>query len=387
MFPYYFLHQNDWADFWNLANGAGHQSLEISSSNGLLFTKVYIYPWQFKQKFAYLGRFPAYKNLAELKKLSQPEFQTELISLLEKIKEKAVELDLAFLKFDFEDQFLDDFEFENLTFNPNKKDFQTLIQEIFKTQLDFPKINSKTKKIQYLATMTLDLHQAIDDLQNLKNSQKEKLEKFQNQKKNLEKETVKIQDLDLAEFYQLTQAFWKTTNQNIRRYTKKSLKQNWQISLAKTPENFEKFYQVYLKTAQRQKFAIHSKDYLRKFFDSSFSRIIILENQENQPQAVWLGIKSKQTLTYICGGNTQESFKFYGQYLIHLVAIFLASLENLPFYDLGGYDPALSFTDFKRGYRGKIRKFPGAVDVVLKPQRYNLITGLIKLIKFLNIFG
>jgi lipid II:glycine glycyltransferase (peptidoglycan interpeptide bridge formation enzyme) len=381
MYPYYFLQQDDWANFWLSANLENHSFFEVYSDNKALFSKIYIYPWELGQKFGYLARFPAF-CLVKLKSLKQEDFENETFSLLKNIKDKAKELGLIFIKFDFDNQFLSNAEDvkknTNFNLNPKNQDFNLLFQEIFVDKLGFSKINLKTKKIQYLATMTLDLKNV---LKKLKNTDSLVNEKFYELKKLLEKGKILADNSVLSDFYNFSQDFWQTTNQNVRRYTKKSLKQNWQISLNKTQDNFEKFYQIYLKTSQRQKFAIHSKDYLQKFFDSSFSKVIILEDKNNQPQAVWLGIRSDQTLTYICGGNTEISFKNYGQYLIHLVAIFVASLEKLSFYDLGGYDPKLSFSDFKKNYRGDIRQFPGPLDVVIKPIQYDFTNTLIKLVK------
>ena len=188
----------------------------------------------------------------------------------------------------------------------------------------------------------------------------------------------------LSQFFVNTRQFWSRTNENVRRYTKKSLQSGWNISADKTDENFEAFWHVYQSTSDRQQFFTHHKSVVQNLMKYDFSRIIILRDQNNQPQSVWMGIVSDSTLTYLYGGNTPDSFKNYGQYLLHLVALKMTSDEGLQYYDLGRYDPEKSYSKFKENYHGTIRNFLGPIDLIISPVKYYSINFLIRVVKFLK---
>jgi lipid II:glycine glycyltransferase (peptidoglycan interpeptide bridge formation enzyme) len=226
------------------------------------------------------------------------------------------------------------------------------------------KFNLSQKKLQFNQTPVLDLG---DILENSETFTQVEFEKPSTEK--------------LSKFYQSTQTFWANTNQNVRRYTKKSLTQGWQISTVKNDQTFQAFLKIYNQTKDRQNFAIQTTKYLKDLFNQQNSRLIILYNSQNQPQSVWFGLTSEQTLTYLYGGNAEESFKNHGQYLLHLVAVAMGATEKLRFYDLGGYDSHSGYGKFKENYRGTIRNFLGPVDFVLNSPKYSLINLLIKFIK------
>jgi lipid II:glycine glycyltransferase (peptidoglycan interpeptide bridge formation enzyme) len=227
------------------------------------------------------------------------------------------------------------------------------IESNFKYHFSYQK---SYKSIQFLETMTLDLSPVID---------------------------TQIPDLSLPslrDFYTQNQNFWSSTNQTVRRYTKKSLSQPWHTSAAKSEQNFAAFYEVYTQTKDRQNFAIQPRSYLYKLFQKEWCKCIILSSdQTGKAECVWLGIESDKTLTYLFGGNTDYSFSHQGQYLAHLVAVQQASQLGLDYYDLGGYNKALGFGKFKEGYKGQIRSFYGAYDFKLRPNLYNLITPFLQL--------
>jgi lipid II:glycine glycyltransferase (peptidoglycan interpeptide bridge formation enzyme) len=330
-FPNYFINESFWAEFWLSANDKNH-NFQIFK-NQFFQVIIYEYPFRFGQKFWYISKAPNFLN---------SEFgENDWWNFLDEITEASKKAGIVYLKMDFDHQLCDKI-----------PDF------LQKLKNKYPKILTNTKSIQYLATMTLEIP-----------------------KVDFSFGTSEISNTDLEKLFLQTKDFWQKTNENIRRYTKKSLTKNWQITTEKSVENFEFYYQIYKETSLRQKFAIQPKKYLQTLFEKDFIRIIILKDQNNQPQAVWLGILSDNTLTYLSGGNTEFSFKNYGQYIIHLVAAGLAVSENMSFYDLGGYDERLGFSKFKDGYRGKIRKFVGPYDLVFRPEIYYPIMFAIKILK------
>jgi lipid II:glycine glycyltransferase (peptidoglycan interpeptide bridge formation enzyme) len=242
---------------------------------------------------------------------------------------------ITYIKLDF------DYHFTNLL---DIKDNNQLLK--FVSTHTTSKVVVSNKTIQYLSTALLDCStlqysDTIDDLMNINTS------------------------------------FWSKTNENIRRYTRKSLKQDWKIETGNTKDNFENFWSVYQSTANRQKFAIHPKSYFEKMLEHEFVRLIILKDSEGTPHSVWFGVEIDDTLYYLYGGNDDYSFDHYGQYLIHLVATQIAAQEKVKSYDLGGYDSSKGFGKFKEGYRGNIVTFLGPVDIILDPFYYHLIqTGI-----------
>lgn len=342
-FPKYFIQNQNWSSFWLAANPIAHKVHKIKVNEQIEPVLIYQYPWQFGQNFWYLPRLFLPDNL------SRAEINNYLKSLFIKIKEESKKYNPIFLKIEIDDQlskFLELYSTKQLAdYLQNNFDFKT---------------KTDTKTIQYLQTITLDLQ----SLESIKTDDNFSLE-------------------SLTKFYQESASFWKNTNENVRRYTKKSLSQNWKIVTEKTDITFQEFYKVYNQTKDRQNFAIQTETYLKSLFNQEFSRIIILYDDNNQPQAVWFGTISEQTLTYLYGGNTAISFEKKGQYLLHLVAVKMAVNQGLIFYDLGGYNSKLGFGKFKENYKGILRNFVGPVDIIFRPAKYattNLIIKLGKLI-------
>ncbi len=319
-YPKYFIQTESWAQFWLDASLPKHSFYSLADGEKSII--AYKYPWHLGQSFLYV---PKALHLTE-------NLQNQLIKLGKKLR-------ASYIKIDFDDQ-CDDLN-------------RIYIQ---------PKFKLSKKTLQFMQTMTLDTS---------KITLPEKL---------LNKHTPTPSKL--KEFYtQNIPHFWQQTNQNIRRYTKKSCDQQWIISTEKSPENFASFWSIYSQTKDRQQFAIQPKSYLQKLFNQGFSRIIIIKDSENTPQCVWLGLSTENTLTYLAGGNTDYSFEYHGQYLAHLVATLICSQEKLPFYDLGGYNPDLGFGKFKEGYRGDIRTFQGPFDIVLRPIIYSCVSLIVDIIK------
>ena len=363
----YFLQCQDWAKFWQEANGVGHIFLWFHTKVNdkyTLSTLVYQYPWHFGQSFWYIPKGGVLTNkndtnysvnsFSSWQDIEQSELQYLFCDLNKQIYDSAKAQKISYIKVDWEEGLT-----QRLGLKTNK-DLEHFYQNNFKNTKNYKnfqlaKISSKT--IQYLSTITLDLS-TISPVE------------------------------DLEQFFIDSKSFWKTTNSNVNRYTKKSLELsialNWDISTQKTESNFELFWQVYNQTKDRQHFTIQPKAYMRHFFDQDFSRIIVIKDQDNQPQCVWMGIVFGDTITYLYGGNTDYSFDNYCQYLTHLVAIKMAVSEKLLKYDLGGYDPNKGFGKFKSNYKGTIRNFLGDIDIPIHLIKYTITNNTIKLIKFIK---
>ncbi|MEI6728055.1 MAG: GNAT family N-acetyltransferase [bacterium] len=344
-YPNYIFQTEAWADFWVETNGPNHLYywFEDILEGQKISCIIYEYPWHLEQRIRYLPRFPGLNFNQSI----APELLNKLsLKLLQKIVLDSKEKGIAFLKIDFEDQLANTLEVET----------DQKLLDFFQANFKNLKIKTKTKKFQWNQTIILDLDSIIKERVNIISA---------------------IQDEEviyskLRQFLDSSKDFWQTTNNNVRRYTKKVLTGQWEISIIKDDANFESFWQVYNQTKDRQQFHIHNKKYFQKLYNQHESRIIILKNQ-NEVVAAWFGLVSDNTLTYLYGGNTQYSLENYGQYLLHLVAVNLAFEENLRFYDLGGFDPDHGYGRFKENYKGVRRIFPGPIDIIFKPFKVKLI--------------
>jgi lipid II:glycine glycyltransferase (peptidoglycan interpeptide bridge formation enzyme) len=334
----YFLQTSQWSQFWLESAEKNHKVhyFEHKSETINLSAYAYDYPWYLGKSFLYIPKGPIFDVNTNSEKA---EIHAEFKIFLTKIVEFAVLNKHVFIKLDFDYNFTD-----LLDINDNNKLF------IFIQNCTLHKSQISDKSLQYLSTMLLDC-------------------------KTLQKNN------DLANFLEFNKHFYSQTNENIRRYTRKSLNQNWKIDTTKTNENFEHFWQVYESTAKRQSFAIHPKSYFEIMFAKDFVRVIVLKDEQDIPHCCWFGVTFGETLYYLYGGNDDYSFAHQGQYLAHLVALQIAANEEIESYDLGGYDSEKGFGKFKEGYRGKVVKFLGPVDIVLQPLVYTTLNKLIKTVK------
>lgn len=359
-FEPYFLQFESWTNFWQSVNGKPHDIFyfQVSNVKFNLSTQVYQYPWHLGQKFWYIAKGGVLSS-----KLIQNGDQTEQKNKVQNQWSNILQKDLDKLFWELNKEIHKQAKLQNICYI--KADWEEGLTQNLGLQSNLDLINCykniysgakiSNKIIQYLQTMTLNLV-LIPKGQAFELSQ-------------------------LADFYEHSKLFWNLTNSNVKRYTKKSLTLGWQISTDKSTQNFEAFWQVYSHTKERQAFATQSKEYTRQLFDQDFSKIIILRNSAGEPCCVWQGIVFGNTLVYLSGGNNQYSFDNYGQYLMHLVAVWIGYSQDLQVYDLGGYDKSKGFGRFKENYKGQIRTFLGDIDIPINRFWFSLIDGGIEVAK------
>lgn len=353
----YFVQTQQWAKFWQLANPINHlyDIIEVQNDGFWLSFLICQYPWHFGQKLWYISKGGVLTNIKgeinNWSSISKNELENILISLIRKVNSEAKKKNITYIKYDFEEELIAKLE---LTQNTDMLCW-------LKARIN-PKTILSDKIIQFLATMTLSF-EPILKIQPIQDYNKENLSKL----------------------WDDTKEFWNKANNNVKRYTKKSIEKDWTISTEKTQTNFEKFFKIYNYTKDIRHFAIQSRDYLEKLFDQDFSKIIILSDSDGEPHCVWFGIQIGNTLTYLYGGNTTKSFDHYGQYLVHLVALNLGLMNKAKFYDLGGYDPHKGYGKFKDNYKGIIRTFAGPFDIPINRLKYDTINAIIHIIKKLKL--
>ncbi len=349
----YFLQTQDWADFWLKANPKDHEvhlircQIDINEKPVELVAFIYQYPWYFGQNFLYIPKGPFLETPAGTYP-SQTQVEELLEVFFQQITALSKKLNSTFIKLDFDD---------NICQQLNLRDNEQLVNYLKKKFQH--KFRFYTKELQYLQTTVL----AVGNLYSPSTNQG-----FLGQE-------------SLREFYQKNQDFWQQVNQTTRRYTKKSLDLNWKVSAEKSPDNFKNFWKIIRETSAKQGFFTHQQSYYFELFKQNFSRILVLYDEQGQPHAAWLGIILNRTLTYLYGGNTNVSRKKHGQYLLHLAALYLCSVEKVTLYDFGGYDQDKGYGQFKEGYKGELRSFLGPTDLILKSWSYSIMQGSISWVK------
>ena len=347
--------------------------------------------------------------------------------------------------------------FENSNVNQNSK-LENNIQNCPEVlQNKFKKIQISAKKIQYLHSTTITLPVLTNLNEENSNSQKKiETSKTSNLEANFdtsEKEKIAEQTLDLEKksnnpnypgfqvlnnFYEKSQELWASFRPRVRRYSRKMLKEleqnKFEITMEKTQETWQDFYNLHIQTAQRQNFPTQNAQYLRELFWQEFTIIIIIK-ENGEVQSVFLGIlqesdknlkenltnlnftqtksnsqnslenenqktnqkinqehykqnskensaqnaentlaknsSSQKILTYLLGGNSQSGLNNNVQYLLQLTALWFCVKEKCQFYDMGGWEFGSGYSEFKNGYRGNLQTFFGPFDLVLKEKRYN----------------
>ena len=313
-FPY-FNQTNDWATFWESANPSTPHTTYFFENE---FVGCYVYQYPLaggvfsKLKFWYIPRAFIIK-----KQLDSSDLSVQTNNLLDIIKAKAATQNIVLIKLDL------------------GLDFQQWPD----TRSD---LTNSAKKLQYLSTNILNLN-------------------------NLES-CISIED-----FWTKNKSWFEASFDKRTRYgTRKALDYGWKFSTEKSSDNFEKFYKLHFDTANRQGFGLHSYDYLAAFYKQNFSRVIILRDADNVVQAGWLGAAINYSLINLYGGNSLVSRDNYGQYFLHLIALWQAVNQELSTYDLGGMELGKGFDLFKQGYKGSKVEFLGPFDIILKPRLHNL---------------
>ena len=348
----YFLQSQAWADFWLSAMEKNHTYHHVEYLEGDVHIDAYIYqyPWHLGQDFLYLPKGPVVRSGSDLAK---GEILPHLRKFWGQVLNLAASSGATYIKVDSHDGLCAQL---GITSTSELQDWlESMCTPDGQGAAPKVTIEKDTKTIQYLQTIILDGSGLSTPQSNSRQ--------------------------DLQGWFNNSKEFWSRTNQNIRRYTKKSLKdESLEIRIDKGEESFDAFWEVYRATATRQKFASHPKEYFALLSKEQEAHIINIYQGE-KVITTWFGYAGGNTLTYLYGGNEAEGLAHKAQYLMHIAALGLMRSLGLDYYDLGGYDPSKGFGKFKEGYRGEERVFLGPVDIVLAKQKYtftNRFTGAAK---------
>ncbi len=154
------------------------------------------------------------------------------------------------------------------------------------------------------------------------------------------------------------------------------------------PQHFEKAWQIFSETSQRDQFKLHSKQHYERmlsFFKSGNVPVrLVGAYYKDDLLATNIMVDFSGTRTYLHGASSNRSRNVMAPYALHWHEIREAQKNNLSHYDWWGIsddNPAWAgITRFKRGFGGEEIVYPGSFDYVLEPGSYILYKILRRLL-------
>ena len=186
--------------------------------------------------------------------------------------------------------------------------------------------------------------------------------KFKKSKKEIQPHKTIILDLLKSE-EEILAAMHHKTRYNIKVAEKYNV-------LVQPSFDLDIFWKLMKKTAKRDKFSSHSKEYYEKllnfFSDSSEIKTrLFLAYHQDQPVAGLILLLYGETGYYLHGASDYDHRSLMAPYLLHWSVINFLKKENFNNYDLWGIDacrwPGVS--RFKLGWGGRTREYPGTFDL------------------------
>jgi peptidoglycan pentaglycine glycine transferase (the first glycine) len=181
------------------------------------------------------------------------------------------------------------------------------------------------------------------------------------------------------------------TRYNIRLATKKEVVVN-------RSNDIKKFYEIMMRTGERDQFGIHSLTYYQNAYDI-FSKYqaceLFLASHQGKPLAGLMLFIQGSWAWYFYGASNEQARDRMPTYLLQWEAMRWAKKMGCQKYDLWGVpdedEPTLEkeFSNrsdglwgvyrFKRGFGGELRRSVGAMDYIYSPLRYQLFQFILKL--------
>lgn len=193
--------------------------------------------------------------------------------------------------------------------------------------------------------------------------------------------------------------FESKTRYNVRIAQKKG------IEIVKTEEKsgIRKFFNILEETRKRQKFLIHQNNYYETLWDIFHPQKMVhlfMAYYQKKPIAGLFLITFGEKCWYLYGASSAEHREAMPNYGLHWEVIKWAKSKGLKAYDLWGIPyikdensvppkdhPLFGVWRFKKGFGGKIVRYPGTFDIPYSVMYYNVFEkGLKTYFKLRNIF-
>jgi len=141
------------------------------------------------------------------------------------------------------------------------------------------------------------------------------------------------------------------------------------------------FWGLIQKTAKRDKFGTHTKEYYEKLLELPMTQLFIVEYR-SEIIAANIVIFYEGRATYLHGASDYEYRSLMAPYLLHWEIIRYAKENSFSEYDFWGIDEKKwpGVTRFKKGFGGKEVEYIGSYDYVFQPKWY----GAYKLRQYLR---
>ncbi|OGZ58130.1 MAG: hypothetical protein A3B96_02650 [Candidatus Spechtbacteria bacterium RIFCSPHIGHO2_02_FULL_43_15b] len=159
---------------------------------------------------------------------------------------------------------------------------------------------------------------------------------------------------------------------NLRLASRKDLKFDIQVWSANEPI-FEEFWRILEKTAERDAFHTHTKDYYQKLLEMPLTKLFKVRHDGKLISASIVLFYGDRAY-YLHGASDYEYRNLMAPYLLHWETIKYAKSKGFREYDFWGVDDAKwpGVTRFKRGFGGKEIEYAGSYDYIFQPLWHKL---------------
>lgn len=134
--------------------------------------------------------------------------------------------------------------------------------------------------------------------------------------------------------------------------------------------NIDQFWSLIQKTAKRDRFHTHTKEYYQKLVDffsdgREISMSMIIAKNNNRPVAAMLALIYKDSVYYIHGASDYQFRSLMAPYALHWHAMRKYKNMGLKYYDFWGINSLKwpGVTRFKLGWGGREIEYPGSFDL------------------------
>jgi len=174
-------------------------------------------------------------------------------------------------------------------------------------------------------------------------------------------------------------------HQNHRRHIHRALRDGLLIQTESENPQLREFYDLLLKSSQRQGFPVRSFNHLchiREKFVGEGRGLLMIARQSDQPVAGIICTQFGSVCHYVYGGFDWQARQAHASPALHWKAIQWAKSIGCTRYELGGagtsYPPKLGnrgygLYDFKKALGADLHYLAGYFDMVIKPMEYRLL--------------
>lgn len=178
---------------------------------------------------------------------------------------------------------------------------------------------------------------------------------------------------------ELLEAMHPKTRYNIRLAERKGVT----IRPATKPGDFDEFWRLMQRTAERDQFQQHSRAYYRQMFrlfgQSDFLTLFIAEYQHTVIAANFV-VRFGDTSTYLHGASANEHREVMAPHLLQWRQILDAKRRGSRYYDFWGVAPSTAspehrwsgITRFKQGFGGYGVSYVGSYELIFDPVWYRI---------------